>query len=86
MNIIFAGTPAFSVPGLQALIDAQTATDIKVTAVYTQPDRPAGRGKKLQSSPVKQAAEAFDIPVYQPARLDQQAIQDLKNGQNVGKG
>ena len=78
MNIIFAGTPAFSVPGLQALIDAQTATDIKVTAVYTQPDRPAGRGKKLQSSPVKQAAEAFDIPVYQPARLDQQAIQDLK--------
>jgi methionyl-tRNA formyltransferase len=62
-KIIFAGTPEFAVPSLQALV----ANGYPVTAVYTQPDRPAGRGRKLQASPVKQAAGA--IPVYQPESL-----------------
>ncbi len=62
MKIIFAGTPDFSVPPLEALI----AAGHEVVAVYTQPDRPAGRGRKLTASPVKQAALAHDIPVYQP--------------------
>jgi len=64
-RIIFAGTPDFSVPCLQALLDSQH----EICAVYTQPDRPAGRGRKLQASPVKKRALEYDIPVYQPKSL-----------------
>lgn len=78
LKIIFAGTPEFSVPPLNALIESPH----EVIAVYTQPDRPAGRGRKLTPSPVKQCAEAHGIPVYQPQRLkeaaDQQALIDLQ--------
>ena len=62
LRIIFAGTPDFAAVHLQALVDS----DHEVVAVYSQPDRPAGRGKKLQPSPVKQVAQDHDIPVYQP--------------------
>jgi len=62
LKIIFAGTPDFSVPPLQALLDAGH----RVVAVYTQPDRPAGRGRKLLASPVKQLAESRQIPLFQP--------------------
>ncbi|MGR8940144.1 MAG: methionyl-tRNA formyltransferase [Gammaproteobacteria bacterium] len=62
MRIIFAGTPEFAVPALKMLL----AGDHEVCAVYTQPDRPAGRGRKLQPSPVKEAALAAGIPVLQP--------------------
>lgn len=65
LNIIFAGTPDFAAQHLQALIDSPH----NVIAVYTQPDKPAGRGKKLQASPVKQLAEQHHIPVYQPKSL-----------------
>ncbi len=65
MRIIFAGTPDFAVPCLQALIDSEH----EVCAVYTQPDRPAGRGRKLTPSPVKELALTADIPVYQPETL-----------------
>ncbi len=65
MRVIFAGTPDFSVPVLQALLDSRH----EVVAVYTQPDRPAGRGRKLKPGPVKQLAEDNGIPVYQPASL-----------------
>lgn len=64
-RIIFAGTPDFAAEHLQALINAK----VPVTAVYTQPDRPAGRGRKLAPSPVKQLALSNDIPVYQPLTL-----------------
>lgn len=62
LNIIFAGTPDFAAEHLKALIGSRH----KVIAVYSQPDRPAGRGKKLTASPVKEVALAHDIPVYQP--------------------
>ncbi len=62
LNIIFAGTPEFSVPPLAALLESEH----KITAVYTQPDRPAGRGRKLTASPVKALALGQSIPVYQP--------------------
>lgn len=62
MKIIFAGTPEFAVPSLQTLL----ASGHEVCAVYTQPDRPAGRGRHLQPSPVKQLAVAANIPVLQP--------------------
>ena len=63
-KLVFAGTPDFAVPGLRACIEAG-----EVVAVYTQPDRPAGRGRKLTPSPVKQAALAAGIPVEQPESL-----------------
>jgi len=77
LNIIFAGTPDFAVPPLRELI----ASEHRVIAVYTQPDRPSGRGRKLVSSPVKQLAEAQGIPVFQPfnfkAEEDLAALEDL---------
>lgn len=65
MRIVFAGTPEFAAQHLQALLEAGR----QVVAVYTQPDRPAGRGQKLTPSPVKQLALAHDIPVLQPPTL-----------------
>ncbi|WP_298607631.1 methionyl-tRNA formyltransferase [uncultured Thiothrix sp.] len=62
LRIVYAGTPEFAVPALQALLASKHA----VVAVYTQPDRPAGRGRKLQFSPVKEVAVAANIPVEQP--------------------
>ncbi|MES9856968.1 MAG: methionyl-tRNA formyltransferase [Sedimenticola sp.] len=62
LKIIFAGTPDFSVPPLQALLDSEH----QVVAVYTQPDRPSGRGRKLAAGPVKQLALDKGLPVYQP--------------------
>ncbi|WP_263143665.1 methionyl-tRNA formyltransferase [Pseudomonas sp. RIT-PI-AD] len=71
MRIVFAGTPEFAAHHLQALLDARQP----VVAVYTQPDRPAGRGQKLMPSPVKQLAERHGIPVLQPASLRDPAAQ-----------
>lgn len=62
LRIIFAGTPEFAAEHLTALI----ASKHQLIAVYSQPDRPAGRGKKLTASPVKEVALAHNIPVYQP--------------------
>ncbi len=59
------GTPQFAVPTLAALV----AAGHEVRAVYTQPDRPSGRGQQLAFSPVKQAAQALKLPVYQPERI-----------------
>lgn len=75
-NLIFAGTPDFAAFHLQALIDSGNTP----TLVLTQPDRAAGRGRKLTPSPVKVIAEAHHIPVFQPEKLDstaQQYINDL---------
>ncbi len=78
LKIIFAGTPDFSVAPLKALIESQH----EVVAVYTQPDRPAGRGRKLTPSPVKACALEHGIEVYQPEKLksaeDQQPLIDLE--------
>lgn len=62
LNIVFAGTPDFAAKHLSVLLESQ----FNVVAVYTQPDRPAGRGKKLTASAVKNVALAHNIPVYQP--------------------
>ncbi|HEY4530463.1 MAG TPA: methionyl-tRNA formyltransferase [Luteimonas sp.] len=64
MKVVFAGTPEFAVPSLRA-----ACGKAEVVAVYTQPDRPAGRGRGLQASPVKQEALARGIPVLQPDTL-----------------
>lgn len=78
LKIIFAGTPDFAAVHLQGIL---AAGEHDVIAVYSQPDRPAGRGKKLKPSPVKQLALEHNIPVYQPLNFksaeDQEALKDL---------
>jgi len=76
LRLVFAGTPDFSVPPLQRLIDA----GMPPVAVLTQPDRPAGRGRKMQDGPVKQAARAAGIPVHQPVSLKDHEAFDLVAG------
>jgi len=72
LNVVFAGTPAFAVPALEALC---VHPALRVQAVYTQPDRPAGRGQALRESEVKGAARARGLPIEQPASLrDPQAL------------
>jgi methionyl-tRNA formyltransferase len=70
-RILFAGSPEFAVPSLQALLNSQHAT----VAVLTQPDRPAGRGRKTVIGPVKAAALAADVPVLQPTTLRDSEVQ-----------
>lgn len=69
MNLVFAGTPAFAIPSLEALV----AAGHTLRAVYTQPDRPAGRGRKLALGPVKEFALAHGLEVRQPANLKDDA-------------
>jgi len=71
LRIVFAGTPAFAVPSLQA---ALAMRDSQVVAVYTQPDRPAGRGRSLGISPVKMSALAADLQVEQPTNWKNQDV------------
>ena len=74
LRIVFAGTPDFAARHLAALLSSEH----EVIAVYTQPDRPAGRGKKLTASPVKNIALENDIPVYQPENFkSDEAKQEL---------
>ena len=65
MRIIFFGTPEFAVASLQALVEAK----LEVVAVVTAPDKPAGRGQQIQSSPVKVYAESVGLPILQPLKL-----------------
>lgn len=73
LRIIFAGTPDFAARHLDALLSSEH----QIVGVFTQPDRPAGRGKKLMPSPVKVLAETHNIPVFQPASLRQAENQQL---------
>ncbi|MFZ5959695.1 methionyl-tRNA formyltransferase [Pseudomonas knackmussii] len=71
LRIVFAGTPDFAAEHLKALLD----TPHQIVAVYTQPDRPAGRGQKLMPSPVKQLAVEHGLPVLQPPTLRNEEAQ-----------
>ena len=75
LNIIFAGTPDFAAAALQACISSHH----HILAVYTQPDRPAGRGRKINYGPVKQLALEAKIPVFQPQRLEAQQFEQLQS-------
>jgi methionyl-tRNA formyltransferase len=70
LRIVFFGTPEFAVPGLRALIESRHP----VVALVSQPDRPKGRGQKLQPTPTKAVAEAAGIPVLQPTRLKEESF------------
>ncbi|WP_304942978.1 methionyl-tRNA formyltransferase, partial [Vallitalea guaymasensis] len=67
MKVVFMGTPDFSVPTLQELINSEH----EVVAVVTKPDKPKGRGNKVISTPVKEVAISNDIKVYQPQKLSE---------------
>jgi len=76
MRVVFMGTPDFAVPTLRALVSGGQ----DVAGVFTQPDRPAGRGKTLKPSPVKVAAEELSLPIFQPERIKAaEWIQQLKD-------
>ncbi|MBR1684404.1 MAG: methionyl-tRNA formyltransferase [Clostridia bacterium] len=73
MRIVFMGTPEFAVPSLRALCEH----GYEVVGVFTQPDRPSGRGNKVRKSPVKVYAEAAGIPVFQPEKIRRDGVEDL---------
>jgi methionyl-tRNA formyltransferase len=74
MKLVFAGTPEFSVPALDAL----HAAAHRIVGVYTQPDRPAGRGQKLTSSAVALRAAQLKLPIFKPAKLAGAAVDELR--------
>lgn len=78
MKVVFMGTPDFAVGALEAIVDAGH----QITAVVTQPDKPKGRGKEVQMSPVKACALSHDIPVFQPAKIrEAEAVETLRSYQ-----
>ena len=75
MKVVFMGTPDFAVGALESIIKAGH----EVTCVVTQPDKPKGRGKEVQISPVKACALQYDIPVFQPVKIKtQEAVEQLR--------
>lgn len=78
MRVVFMGTPDFAVGALESLIE----TGHQVTAVVTQPDKPKGRGKELQMTPVKVCAQKHGIPVFQPVKIrEPEAVETLRSYQ-----
>ncbi|NLV59112.1 MAG: methionyl-tRNA formyltransferase [Clostridiales bacterium] len=75
LRVVFMGTPHFAVPSLQALVEA----GYDVAGVFTQPDRPKGRGGKVEQSPVKEYAVSRGIPVFQPNRIRVDGVADLRS-------
>ena len=74
MRIVFMGTPDFAVPSLRKLVECGH----QVCGVFTQPDKPKGRGKEMQPTPVKEAALRHGIPVYQPRKIrEPQCVEEL---------
>jgi methionyl-tRNA formyltransferase len=76
MRVVFLGTPEFAVPSLNALV----SSGYEVVAVFTQPDRPKGRGKQLAESPVKRAARAVRLSIHQPERIRRPEVVELLRG------
>ena len=74
MRIVFLGTPDFGVPSLKALVEA----GYEVVGVFTQPDKPKGRGNKMLPSPVKVCAQGLGIPVFQPVKIRVDGVEDLR--------
>src|SRR2546429_8309137 len=79
MRIVFLGTPESAVPSLQRLLD----DGHEIVAVWTQPDKPAGRGKQLHQSPIKQFALQHNLKIHQPAKIKTQEAKDLFASHNA---
>ncbi|HSP84407.1 MAG TPA: methionyl-tRNA formyltransferase [Psychrobacter sp.] len=83
LRVVFAGTPEFAALSLEVLIKQQQALNIDIVAVYSQPDRKAGRGQKLAASAVKQVALAHDIVVEQPETFKKSSIEGMTARQTL---
>ncbi|MFK3916878.1 methionyl-tRNA formyltransferase [Psychrobacter sp. NPDC078501] len=83
LRVVFAGTPEFAAISLKSLIKQQEALNIEIVAVYTQPDRKAGRGQKLSASAVKEVALAHDIAVEQPVTFKKSSAEGLAARQTL---
>ena len=83
LRVVFAGTPEFAAVSLEALIKQQDALNIDIVAVYTQPDRKAGRGQKLSASAVKQVALANNIAVEQPVTFKKSSTEGMTARENL---
>ena len=83
LRVVFAGTPEFAAVSLESLIAQQQALNIEIVAVYTQPDRKAGRGQKLAASAVKQVALAHDIVVEQPPTFKKSSTEGMAARQTL---
>ena len=83
LRVVFAGTPEFAAISLESLINQQEALNIEIVAVYTQPDRKAGRGQKLSASAVKDVALANDIAVEQPLTFKKSSAEGLAARQTL---
>ena len=79
MRIVFMGTPEFAVPSLEKL----AGSGHEIAGVFTQPDRPRGRGNKLSPSPVKACAQQYGIPVFQPEKIRRDGVEELADGKRV---
>ena len=79
MRVVFMGTPVFAVGALEAII----AAGHQVAAVVTQPDKPKGRGKEIQVTPVKACAAAHGVPVFQPARIKERGAVEVLRSYNA---
>ena len=75
--MVFCGTPQFAIPSFQKLIGEP---DFEIVAVFTQPDRPRGRGQEVSFSPVKEAALAANIPVHQPSKVRAPEVEEVLRG------
>lgn len=85
LRVVFAGTPEFAAISLESLIAQQEVLNIDIVAVYSQPDRKAGRGQKLSASAVKQVALAHNIPVEQPATFKKSSDEGLAARETLEK-
>lgn len=83
LRVVFAGTPEFAAVSLESLIKQQDALNIDIVAVYTQPDRKAGRGQKLSASAVKQVALANDIAIEQPLTFKKSSVEGMAARQTL---
>ena len=83
LRVVFAGTPEFAAVSLEALIQQQASLNIDIVAVYTQPDRKAGRGQKLAASAVKQMALSHDIAVEQPVTFKKSSVEGMAARQTL---
>ncbi|MBE0442382.1 MAG: methionyl-tRNA formyltransferase [Psychrobacter sp.] len=83
LKVVFAGTPEFAAISLESLISQQDVLNIEIVAVYTQPDRKAGRGQKLSASAVKEVALAHDIVVEQPITFKKSSTEGMAARQTL---
>ncbi|MBQ8446137.1 MAG: methionyl-tRNA formyltransferase, partial [Opitutales bacterium] len=84
-KVVFFGSDAIALPVLETLISAPLRALVRIEAIYTQPDRPSGRGQKIQPNAIAQWARDFNIPLYQPEKLGAEDVARIREiGCDIG--